>query len=219
MPSRDIMLTHDRDEGFVTHVKANPELLEFIYKHVDKRIEKLMQKVPGIYVCGGAVRAFFEKLGEVKDVDFYFEDMDTFDLFRNFVVQLDYRVEANTANAITCTHKTYPPIQLIHHTTGDLEKIVNGFDFTMSMLGIHADRLYYHTNAVGHIEDKVLVYTGGKTPMSSLNRAFKFVKRGYVIHADSLLRLVKDIAVELDDNDDEYALKQLRLQSNYGGEE
>ena len=85
----------------------------------------------------------------------------------------------------------------------------------MSQLALCAGLLIANKQALYHIDTRVLEYTGGKSPISSLNRAFKFHKRGYSIGPESLLSLLRDISDDLKDLDDMDALVQLRLESDY----
>ena len=93
---------------------ASQELLDFVYKHLDPVALPMVSKIDRIFICGGAVRAFYDQ-SEVKDVDFYFQDMETADLFRNILTaSTKYKTVAYTDNATTLAHETLPSVQIIH---------------------------------------------------------------------------------------------------------
>jgi hypothetical protein len=92
------------------------------------------------------------------------------------------------------------PVQLVHRWPLDTaEKIVAHFDFTVCAAVVWWDPLnkfwksQVHDDFYTDIQEQHLVYIGSEEPGGSLLRAFKYSRKGYTIHADSIAAIVDDL--------------------------
>lgn len=196
-PSRYLIKALPSDfENFLENAGAYPAL-------------KVWKSVPGAYICGGAVRAYHNFKAnrpdvKVRDIDMYFVDNAALHQARAGLTMLGLKEVAETERAVTFIQRGYkpgPPIQLIRFVYGDLETILNEFDYTVIKLGASLTEMVSHVDSEQDLADQVLRYCGSQLPLSSLARAIKYTRYGYKLPAGDLVAILKDIRelVDLDD--------------------
>ncbi|MFA5531634.1 MAG: hypothetical protein WDA11_13320 [Thiohalomonadaceae bacterium] len=176
-------------------------------------------KTKGI-IAGGFIRAYYA--GEKpSDMDLYFEEEAALKSTQEMLLKNGWDKAAETDRAITLT-KNGRAVQLIGFLYGLLYDILEEFDFTICVaaLKLHppedsgveeeekesegvSGNVWFHDDFFEHLAGRILVYTGSPMPLSSLNRAFKFVKRGYHICDENIIKLSEDIAAKVDFDDAE----------------
>lgn len=84
-------------------------------------------------------------------------------------------------------------IQIITRFYGNVDKIHSTFDFTHAM-NYCGNRLVLDPKLMLQATSKKLIYKGSRYPVSSILRAFKFIKRGYSISRNQLMKIMLDIS-------------------------
>jgi hypothetical protein len=156
-------------------------------------------------IAGGFIRAYYA--GEKPaDLDLYFRDDEQFNLMHSDLVSDDWDVVFESSRAITF-RKDKKTIQLIRFCFGPPEEIIKGFDFTVCSAAFILDKdsdsykgtLYIHDNFFEDLAGRVLVYNpNAPSPLSSFKRAIKYVKRGYHICDENIIRISEAIARMID---------------------
>lgn len=97
-----------------------------------------------------------------------------------------------TENAITLKGG----IQIITKFFGPPESVIDSFDFVhcKNYYSIHEGKLYLKPLAIESILCKELHYCGSVTPLSSVFRMRKFLKRGWNINAGNIFKIMFDIS-------------------------
>ena len=177
------------------------------------------------FVCGGYVRWMCSphyKPAVPRDVDVYCKDEKTYDELYKLFDTLDMPKRENPISAefrVTTrdyTHRFFglPPIQLIKPiksgsvvTKGELEEILNSFDFTVIRIGlVSIDQALADDDFYEHEKKKKLVIKNIHCPISSSFRFMKYYKKGYWPKLTEIVKLFMD----WDNRDDEYR-ERIRL--------
>lgn len=155
-----------------------------------------MTEAPGrVFVAGGFVRCAVTG-EEIADVDLF---VPTSEEAAVLAAKLGGPM-ALTDNATTLLGFN-PPIQIIRRWAyATAEDLIAAFDFTIAAAAVWNDgtgwRSVCHADYYADVAARRLVYLrlADNTTGGSLNRAFKFARRGYHIPAESLGDLVADVA-------------------------
>lgn len=166
-------------------------------------------EMDGHCIAGGFIRAYFA--GEKpSDMDIYFTGEDKFAAARELLKENEWTEVSATDRAATMI-KDKKAVQLINFLYGVGEEIIAEFDFTICAAAMTLQQtddgvkglLSMHNNFFEHLAGRVLIYTGSRMPLSSLNRAIKYIKRGYHICDENLIAIAEDIARTVDFDDEE----------------
>jgi len=153
---------------------------------------------PRVFICGGFIRSYY--LGErPSDMDIYFQSKETEQHTIEILTKFYGKPSFETDRAATFINKG-KMIQAIKILHGSHIEILKEFDFTIckAILNYYDRILYLDDNFFEHLASRILIFTGSKYPISSLSRAFKFVKRGFHICDGCILDIVKAISDQVD---------------------
>jgi hypothetical protein len=182
-------------------IKAAPQNLINAVLAWCPRINAVAQPI----IAGGFIRAYFA--GEnAADLDLYFINEDQFNLMHSDLIGDGWEVVAETPRAVTF-RKEKKTTQLIRFCFGPPEEIVKGFDFTVCSAALVLKQedddlkgtLYLHDDFYEDLAGRVLVYNpNAPNPLSSFKRVIKYVKRGYHICDENIIRISEAIARTID---------------------
>ena len=177
-----------------------------------------LKQMEGVVIAGGFIRAFYA--GEVAaDLDLYFETEDNYTDALDIFDGTDWKEVFKTDKAVTYKRKD-KKTQAIAYYFGNSETIITNFDYTVCAAALtlnveyiveHEDRepvvtgkLLLHKDFFEHLAGRILVYTGGSPlPLSSLKRAFKYIKRGYNICDENIIAIAEAINERVDFSSEE----------------
>lgn len=163
-----------------------------------------------MYLAGGLFRSFF--YGEkASDIDIFFRNEEDLDEFKRYVCRNsfdrndhrdydnEYEVVFETDRAISIQNpRTKFQIQLIKAVfPPTILDLLRNFDFTIAMAGIDTsmpDSIYHVKDYFYDLTVKRLIYTGSEYPLASLKRVTKFIRRGFSICDENLIRIAEDIS-------------------------
>ncbi|MBO8169317.1 MAG: hypothetical protein H0Z35_09070 [Thermoanaerobacteraceae bacterium] len=172
-------------------------------------------ELQGAIVAGGFIRAYYA--GETpSDMDLYFETEECFAQAYEKLIEWEWKEVAFTDRAVTFV-KDGKTVQLIKYIFGIPQEIIEAFDFTVCAIAVNitaddAGELWkevMHDNFFEHLAGRVLVFTGSPLPLASLKRAFKYVKRGYSICDENLVRIIEAINQAVNFEDEESVAKHM----------
>lgn len=159
------------------------------------------------YIAGGAIRrAIMGEKSVGSDIDLFFLDERTFDVFYN-VLSLNkdlFELVSNTENN-ACFKWNGIPVQLVKKFVKDsngIEDILNEFDFTICQFAVSycdLDTLYAGDMALFDLARRRLVVNKITYPVASLRRMIKYTKQGFYACSGTLktfLKVSKDIDLE-----------------------
>jgi hypothetical protein len=165
------------------------------------RINAVVQPI----ITGGFIRAYYA--GEKpSDLDLYFRDMEQFNLMYSDLIGDSWEVVFESSRAITL-RKEKKTTQLIRFCFGPPEEIVKEFDFTVCSAALILDKdgdglkwtLYLQDDFFEDLAGRVLVYNpNAPSPLSSFKRIIKYVKRGYHICDENIIRISEAITRTID---------------------
>lgn len=169
-----------------------------------------IENMKGCCIAGGFIRAYYA--GErPSDMDVYFERESRFNTGRKLLKKNGWVEAAVTDRAVTMLSSQGKAVQLIGFIYGDRDTIIKEFDFTVCMVGMTLQKtdagakglVTMHKNFFEHLAGRILVYTGSKMPLASMKRMVKYIKRGYHICDENLIKIAEDIAAAVDFTDEE----------------
>lgn len=180
----------------------------------------IVKNIENIIIAGGFIRAYFA--GEnPSDLDLYFKNNE--ELLKTKVELGDGGwVEVWKTDRATTLKKNEKLIQLISYIYGEPEEVINLFDFTICCASMTITRheikdefddsadarielhghLILHDDFFENLSGRTLEFIGTPLPLSSLQRAFKFVKRGYNICDENIIKIAEAIFKQVDFNDE-----------------
>lgn len=185
----------------------------------------IVKNIEKIIVAGGFIRAYFA--GErPQDLDLYFRNNIDLLSLKSELEGKDWLEVFKTDRAITLK-KDDKFIQLISYVYGEPSAVIELFDYTICCAAMTITRheiededsedtrielhghLVLHDNFFEHLAGRVLEFIGTPLPLSSLQRAFKFVKRGYGICDENIVKVAEAIFRQVDFDDDEKLTEHL----------
>jgi hypothetical protein len=170
------------------------------------------------FIAGGCIPSMM--LNEfVSDFDIYFTNKETADKIREyykgnivFPVMMNYTVETTdeftkikyneevkknsflpifiSPQAITLTDK----VQLITKFYGEPKDVVENFDWAHLKSYFKYPKLFINDSTYRLINEKELIYTGSRYPLSSFLRTRKYIKKGWTISAKESLKIALELA-------------------------
>lgn len=195
--------------------------LNRVVSRIPKEIRLLMEssapedsKNKGIFLAGGFVRSCVSR-ESIEDIDLFTTDLETSDfLFKRILQSGNQNLSSShvveTENSITFPLHS-PPIQVVRKTFAPTpDKLIELFDFTVcsAVVFYHSSefqRGYWtsrvHNNFYSDLASKTLVLScenRGVESLENLVRALKFSSRGYVLHKESLVKIISFIVSDLD---------------------
>ncbi len=141
------------------------------------------------YIAGGAIASLVLDQ-KPKDYDIWFETLED---WLETVSLLGQKKHEVTKYAATCLLPSGKKIQLVCNRLGKPEELVKTFDY------LHCQSYYLQDGTLKYDEDfikkKELNFAGDLChPVNSLERMIKFVRRGYFVPADTLHRVLIEVA-------------------------
>ncbi len=197
----------------------NKDAPEKLMKSLNVYAEHSINKsIENIIVAGGFLRAYYA--GETpSDLDLYFRNNE--DLIKTKMeLEENEWVEIFKTNRAITFKKNGRLIQLISYLYGEPEQVINLFDFTISCAAMTITRheiedenfedtrielhghLTLHDDFFENLSGRTLEFIGTPLPLNSLQRAFKFVKRGYSICDENIVKIAEAIFRQVDFNDE-----------------
>lgn len=155
---------------------------------LNQQLLELLPPLKRCWVAGGAGRNIFFEEDFNADVDVFFEDIDTCDLWKN---HLSKYPEKKASYAITFELpyglKTID-VQLVEFKLfPHIEDLFDDFDFTVCMFAYREGLLYTMPQAIKDVASNKVVINKVKSGVGTFHRLQKYENKGFEV-SDSLIR-------------------------------
>ena len=196
----------------------NNDFVELPIKRGFNSISKLWEFCAenDLFICGGYARYCCSPVSNpkpVSDVDLYPKSVKIFEKSFDVLQEKGFEVIKENDLSYTFNEKNSPipsplPIQLIKPfqearilTYGSIEEILNNFDFTVTRCTIISpEKVIVDKDFEKDEKSNHLIFKNIHCPISSLFRAFKYMKKGYWLNPLESIKLFQD----WDNRDQEY---------------
>ena len=168
------------------------------YNKRSELVDGLAMDMPYFWIAGGFLRDFFTD-DEVSDIDLFFSNegsLETlFKIIKSCYPNAIVTFQNDKVFKIVVEAKNRKiKLDLIKYYFADPVQCIEAFDFTIAMLAVDiTGNVYYDERAPFDIAKKRLVVNNIRYPISTLQRFYKFVKRGYVACNGTMLEIAKSM--------------------------
>jgi hypothetical protein len=204
-----------RREKKMINKEAPEKLIKALSYYTNHSINKNIEK---IIVAGGFIRSYYA--GEnIADLDLYFREKGH---LQETLLELTDNgwIETFKTDRAISLRKDEKIIQLISYAYGEPDEIINIFDFTICSAAMTITRhkiqddtsdepsielkgrLVLHDDYFEHLAGRILVFTSTPLPLSSLKRVIKFLKRGYSICDENIIKIAEAIFRQVNFDDE-----------------
>lgn len=164
----------------------------------DDDMRKLIKE--NTFIAGGVFRSLITN-DKINDIDIFFKNKESVDKFItyahkffNHVFKPKYGVRYRESdNSIMYVFRDKnPTLQFIKTFYGSVDEVIGRFDFKHTQIAYDP----YHDQIINFqdLRTKYLEYNENAShPIAALKRIFKFVKKGYYINDDELLKIIEHI--------------------------
>ncbi len=177
------------DEGIVT-VSAEEHGFQGLPFRFKTFLDLKNKSKTECFLSGGCLRAYFGR-EKTNDIDIYFNSKEEYLKFLELFVSVGAKYVYHNKNAIRIVYK---------HQKYDLiclpmtpKECVAMFDFTVSCISYTGETIHYHKNTFIDLSRKQLIINRCVLPLSTLQRTYKYYRKGYRICTKSLEHLQKQI--------------------------
>lgn len=173
-------------------------------KLVSDKVWETLQESDAI-IAGGAITSIFCNR-EVNDLDIYFRNQESFELFLDLVFDGEYSLIANNLTNRSVLFKdkeTGQHVQaIIYKWFAKVEDIFKDYDYTCNMGAyeftedsVYEGHLVLHKDFLKHNSQRYLEFNEGTAyPLISALRVQKYTERGYAISKPQYLKILLAVA-------------------------
>ena len=170
------------------------------FDNVVQRYSKLIlneTKEAGIvcWLAGGAIRDYFMGVPVKTDYDMFFPDADNYQKAYNYFKSKDCKIKWESDNGckIVYSGNTY---DLVKKYFADPQTTIEAFDFTVSMFAVDLERIYHGETTFIDLAKRQLMFNKITYPASTMSRAFRYYKKGFVMCIGEMRKLFEAIKKE-----------------------
>jgi len=147
----------------------------------------------GCWLAGGAARSIF-KQEKINDYDIFFKDKEFAEIAKTRLEQQGAkRVFECPAGELTTYKISGMKIQLItKRFYKSIEECLESFDFTCCIFGFDGVTFYTTKEAMKDVKYKNLTLNKLTYPVASINRIYKYKKRGYAFQ-EVIIEILSEI--------------------------
>lgn len=167
---------------------------------LDKAVERYSSiilselKESGItcWIAGGALRDYFMGIHVMTDYDIFFPSEIEYEKAKTFfkAKNAEIKWESDNGMKVVYNSKTYDLVKKFFATPTDT---INAFDFTVSMFAVDTERLYYGESTFIDLAKRQLMINKITYPASTMSRAFRYYKKGFVMCVGEMKKMVEAI--------------------------
>lgn len=158
-------------------------------------------------IAGGCFKNYFS-FEKVKDIDIFFETKKDFEAYLSDIKENeDYEQIYENSKAIGFKHlKHHTRIDLVRSIFASPEKIISGFDFTVTKFALFEEEIVTETKhhkqmSVIHVDNyfehlhlkKLVIDDQIPFPISSFNRMIRYIRYGFIPCNETKQKLIEAI--------------------------
>jgi hypothetical protein len=144
------------------------------------------------WLAGGALRDYFIGVPVTTDYDMFFPNEAEYKKAREYFEAKDCEVkwESDKGCKIKYKEKTYDLVKMFFTNP---QATINSFDFTVSMLAVDNESIYYGETTFIDLAKRQLMINKITYPASSMSRAFRYYKKGFTMCQGEMKKLFEAI--------------------------
>jgi len=146
------------------------------------------------WLAGGCIRDYFMGVKPI-DYDVYFPNENEFNKAKSYLNSVNAKIDWESDNGIKFYYNGIV-LDLVKIFSNNPEDTISRFDYTVCMLAVDHNTLYFGENTLKDLEDRKLVINTITNPKSSLKRALKYYNKGFTmsaLEASKLYDVIKDM--------------------------
>jgi hypothetical protein len=155
-------------------------------------LNELTKESINVWVAGGSIRDYFMGIPVKTDFDLFFPNEDAHTKAFAYFLNNNATVKWESDNGIKLSYKN-KTFDLIKKYFVTPEDTINAFDFTVSMFAIDNMKVYYGETSFIDLSKRQLMINKITFPISTLSRAFRYYKKGFVMCKGEMLKLAKSL--------------------------
>lgn len=158
----------------------------------EKILNELLANEIKAYVAGGAVRDYFMGKLTKTDYDLFFPNEQEYLKCETYMINRGGEVlwESSNGKKIKYNNNIFDLVKFFFETPIDA---INAFDFTVSMFCVDNGKVYYGESSFIDLAKRQLMINKITFPTSTLNRAFKYYKKGFIMCKGEMKKLIVSI--------------------------
>lgn len=144
------------------------------------------------WLAGGALRDYFAGVPVKTDYDLFFPDIAEYTKAETYLRRSGAEVKWESDNGCKLVYKnrTYDLVKLFFPTP---QATIEAFDFTVSMFAVDTEKVYYGESSFIDLAKRQLMINKITYAASSLSRAFRYYKKGFVMCSGEMKKLFEAI--------------------------
>ena len=144
------------------------------------------------WLAGGALRDYFMGVPVKTDYDMFFPNEIEYEKARTYFKAKDCEIKWESDNGCKIKYKdcTY---DLVKKFFADPQTTIEAFDFTVSMLAVDTENVYYGETTFMDLAKRQLMINKITYPASTMSRAFRYYKKGFSMCLGEMKKLVEAI--------------------------
>ena len=147
------------------------------------------------WLAGGAIRDYFMGVPVKTDYDMFFPDADNYQKAYDYFKSKGCKIKWESENGckIVYAGNTY---DLVKKYFADPQTTIEAFDFTVSMFAVDLERIYHGETTFIDLAKRQLMFNKITYPASTMSRAFRYYKKGFVMCIGEMRKLFEAIKKE-----------------------
>lgn len=145
------------------------------------------------WIAGGALRDYFMGVPIRTDHDLFFPDEDNYNKCRAYLNTKEgvaVKWESDNGMKVVYNKRTF---DLIKHFFPGPQETIDAFDFTVSMLAVDGDKVYYAPSTFIDLAKRQLMINKIPFPASTFSRTLRYQKKGFSICQEEMRKIVEAI--------------------------
>lgn len=144
------------------------------------------------WVAGGSLRDYFSGVYQKTDYDLFFPNQEEYDKAYKYFREQNCLVKWESDNGCKVVHdnKTFDLVKKFFSTP---KETIDAFDFTVSMFAVDEKEVYFGDTSFIDLAKRQLMINKITYPASTMNRAFRYYKKGYSMCLGEMRKLFDSI--------------------------
>jgi len=147
-------------------------------------------KEAGVYcwLAGGSLRDYFMGVKITSDYDIFFPSESEYVKAVQFFKRVDAEVKWESENGMKVKYNKRT-FDLVKKYFASPQITIDAFDFTVSMFAVDSEKVYYGETSFIDLAKKQLMINKITYPASTISRAFRYYKKGFVMCQGEMKKL------------------------------
>jgi len=144
------------------------------------------------WIAGGAIRDYFMAAKITTDYDLFFPNEIEYEKAKTFFKTKDSEVkwESDNGMKVRYNNRTFDLVKKFFESP---QSTIDAFDFTVSMFAVDGEKVYYGESTFIDLAKRQLMINKITYPASTMSRAFRYYKKGFVMCQGEMKKLVESI--------------------------